>query len=192
MGKLNKLIDASNRVPFTSQDTYELKAGKINYVFLGGFFIIVAVVFAYLYYTIAIPNMPEQQNLKIFNILVFGMLSVMFLLGVLIFLTLGKAKVVFDENGISIPGFFPFMKEHLEWDNIQKAELCGVITYSNLLSRIFQTIFASYFTQVELRITRSDLLGGEAADFPVLDRTQDSALALRIIREKLGNRFTIY
>lgn len=192
MGTISKLLEASDRVQFTVQDTYELKAGKTGYKFYGIFFVVASVVFTYLFYTAALPNMAQNPNMKLFSILVFGMLGVMFILGLVIFLTVGTARVTFDEEGITIPGFFPFMKEHLDWDNIQKAELCGVISYSNLLSRIIKTIFASCFMQVELRITRCDVMGGEPVDFPVLSRAKDTAMALRIIREKLGARFTVY
>lgn len=138
---------------------------------------------------LALSALNTAGNMHLYYFLLMGVMAVY---GVLALYCALKGRVVFDDERITMPAFYPFMKENLAWDDVNRAELTGVITYRNYLSLIIQKLLASIFVNVELHVTYRNVPGGAKGNFPVLERVGDKAAALRIIREKLGDRFTVY
>lgn len=180
MANISKLMEASDKVQLPAQESYTLSANKMYFLTQTALGILVCVMMALSYVSYA--------NTYTMFISIGG--------GLFALATLYLAftsKVTFDQEGISIPGAYPFMREKLAWHEVSRAELTGVITYRSFLERIFKSIFSSIFANAELRVTYKNIpTGGEGANFPVFNRVGDKATSLRIIREKLGERFTIY
>lgn len=186
--KLSKILEASDRVQIPVQERYEFAASKISYYLMGGGMVAFALFVGYFFIT---QSDAGPQN----NMIAYGIPAMVFVAGLVIILGALPAKIVLDEEGMTIPGMIPFVKEKLAWDSIEKVELTSVIYSRNWLIGLFKQLFASFFAVVELRVVRNDVMSSsEPAEYAVLDRVQDKdrAAVLHIIREKLGNRFTLY
>lgn len=190
MGKIEKLLKNSETVKLPAEKPYALPVNKKFYLLQT----VVAWAAAVMLLLSAFNSMKYQTtgvagNMPIYY---FALMGVMIVYGLLALRCALSGKVTFDDQQITMPAFYPFMKEKLAWDDVNRAELTGVITYRNYLSLILQKIFSSIFMNVELHVTYRNVPGGAKGNFPVLDRVGNKAAALRIIREKLGERFTVY
>lgn len=186
--KISKILEASERVQLSAEERYEFAASKMSYFLMGGGMILFALFVGYLFLG---QSAAGPQN----NMIVYGIPAMVFIAGMVFILGALPAKVVIDDEGMSIPGMIPFVKEKLTWDSIEKAELTSVIYSSNGLLGFVKGLFGSLFAVVELRVVRNDVMSSsEPVEYALLDRVQDKdrALALRLVREKLGERFTIY
>lgn len=179
MGKVDKLMMASDRVELPKQETYELAANKMFYFTQVGVAALVAVMLF----------LSTRESSSVYYSLIMVGAAIYAILALYMAFT---QKVTFDQTGITMPGVYPFMKERLAWDDVQSAELTGVITYRSYLVLIIKKIFSSVFANLELNVVHRSISGGGKCNFPIFDRVSDKATALRIIREKLGDRFCLY
>lgn len=160
----------------------------MSYYLMGGFMVLFALFVGYMFLGQAVAG---TQN----TLIAYGIPTSVLSAGLVIILGAMPAKVVIDGEGMFIPGTIPFVKEKLAWESIEKAELTSVIYSGNWLIGLVKQLFASFFAVVELRVVRSDVMSSsDPVEYAILDRVQDKdrALVLRIVREKLGERFTIY
>ena len=190
MGKIEKLLKSSETAKLPAGKPYALPVNKMFYLLQT----VVAWGASVVLLFSALGSMGSQAtgiagNMPIYY---FALMGVMIVYGLLALRCAFSGKVTFDDERITMPAFYPFMKEKLAWEDVNRAELTGVITYRNYLSLIIQKIFSSIFMNVELHVTYRNVPGGGKGNFPVLDRVGDKTAALRIIREKLGERFTVY
>lgn len=186
--KLSRILDASDRVQLPAQERYEFAASKMSYYLMGGFMVLFALFVGYMFLGQAVEG---TQN----ALIAYGIPSLVFVAGLVILLGALPAKVVIDQEGMSIPGTIPFVREKLAWESIEKAELTSVIYSDNWILGLVKQLFASFFAVVELRVVRSDVMSSsDPVEYAILGRVQDKdrALVLRIVREKLGERFTVY
>ena len=139
-----------------------------------------------------LPHPPSNEFAGNWSLYYWILCGVLILYGLAALYCAFTSKATFDDERMTIPGFYPFMTEKLAWDEIDRAELTGVITYRSYITLIIKKIFASFFANIELHVTRRNAPGMPAANFPVLERVADKKTALRIIRDKLGKRFTVY
>lgn len=179
MANISKLIEASNKIQLPVQDSYMLPANKLYFFTSAAVAIMVAVV-------TTLSSMSFSSTYMVCISIGAAIYAIISIYGAF------TSKVTFDEKGISMPGRYPFMKEKLSWDEVSRAELTGVITYRYFLERIFKNIFSSVFANAELHVTYRSCSSAGGMNFAVFNRVGDKATALRIIREKLGERFTVY
>ncbi|WP_417153108.1 hypothetical protein [Rikenella microfusus] len=184
MRKIDKLLRASDDVRLPAQDTYVLAVNKTFYL--------LQTVVAWGVAVVLFLSAGGGEAAGGWDTYYWILCAVMALYGLAALYCAFTRKATFDNERITIPGFYPFMTEKLAWDDIDRAELTGVITYRSYIALIFKKIFASFFAHTELHVTRRSAPGVAAANFPVLERVADRKTALRIIRDKLGKRFTVY
>ena len=184
MGKIEKLLQASENLQLPPQERYVLPVNR-------NFYLLQTVV-AWGISVILFLTAPSNEFAGNWSLYYWILCGVLILYGLAAFYCAFTSKATFDDERMTIPGFYPFMTEKLAWDEIDRAELTGVITYRSYVTLIIKKIFASFFANIELQVTRRNAPGMPAANFPVLERVADKKTALRIIRDKLGKRFTVY
>lgn len=180
MANISKLLEASDKVQLPAQESYTLAANKMYF-------------FSHAAMAALVAGMTFFSNLEFpstYMVLVSVVAAAYAVLSLFMAFT---STVTFDNTGISMPGFYPFMREKLAWEDVSRAELTGVITYRGIIERIFKNIFSSIFANAELHVTYRNVPGVTSGNnFPIFNRVGDKKTALRIIREKLGERFTVY
>lgn len=185
MASINKLLAASDRVQLPEQSVYILPANKMFYLIQTAGAWAIALIM-----TVAQLKNPSAGGWQTYYLLINVVLAIY---GLAALLAAFSAKVVIDDEKIAIPAFYPFMTEKLRWEDIDRAELTGVITYRYYITLIVKKLLPSIFANIELHVTyRNSLMPGAKGNFPIFQRVGDRATALKIIREKLGNRFLVY
>lgn len=179
MASISKLLEASDKVQLPAQSTYSLPANKMYFLTQAACAVLVCVM-------MYLANLSFSSTYTLLVSIGGGIYAL-----IALYLAF-TSQVTFDEQGISMPGSYPFTHEKLAWEDVSRAELTGVITYRYFIERIIKSIFSSAFANAELHVTYRNLPGGATGNFAILNRVGDKATALRIIREKLGDRFTVY
>lgn len=171
---IQKLLDDSERIDLPRQETYNLPL-KSSFVTTAVLSISFAILCGILYVTGMIDKAVVAVGIPpIIVYIMAGLPTCTFVYGLIILLTLKQNKAVFDDRGISIPDFLPSRKIRLGWDDVEAARIREITTP---LGR-------------EIVLEVSDTGRFENATvFPVMLIVKDQALAVRIIREKLGAKF---
>ncbi|GEM_PF-6342392 len=189
MASIEKLLVKADQLNIEKQSSYELKVNKMYYLIQAFGSALTAGVLIFF----VLPQTAQFSTGSSYHLyLIYAIAVISSIYAVLSFYAAFTAKVVIDDQGITIPGMVAFQSMKLPWDDVDRAELTSVITYSNYLILIVKKIFSSIFANIELRISYRSAPGREGVNFPVLDVVADRAKALRIIQDKLDNRFTVY
>lgn len=171
---IQKLLDDSERIDLPRQETYNLPI-KSGFATTAVLLISFAILCGVLYVTGMIDKAVVAAGIPPIIVYIMAILpACTFVYGLIILLTLGQAKAVFDDRGISIPDFLPSRKIRLDWEDVERARIREITTP---LGRV-----------IVLEVSDTDHFE-DATVFPVMLKVKDQALALRIIREKLGARF---
>lgn len=184
MGKIEKLIKASEQVQMPEQETYVLAGGKLFYLMQAGFAALV------LFFTCLLPMLQGETTNQSSMVVYIDIACGLYGLAALIFAF--TCKVTVDDEKMVIPGGAPFTKETLIWDNVKKAQIVGTITYRSYLSLILKKLLSFFFLNIELHVTYRDMPGSEGINFPIFDRVANRSEALYLIRKKLGDRIELY
>lgn len=184
MGKIEKLIKASEQVQMPEQETYVLAGGKLFYLMQAGFAALV------LFFTCLLPMLQGETTNQSSMVMYIDIACGLYGLAALIFAF--TCKVTVDDEKMVIPGGAPFTKETLVWDNVKKAQIVGTITYRSYLSLILKKLLSFFFLNIELHVTYRDMPGSEGINFPVFDRVANRSEALYLIRKKLGDHIELY
>lgn len=184
MGKIERLIKASEQVQLPEQETYVLSGGKLFYLMQAGFAALV------LFFTNLLPALQGEATNQSSITMYINIACGLYGLAALVYAF--TCKVIIDDEKMVIPGGAPFTKETLIWDNVKKAQIVGTITYRSYISLILKKLLSFFFLNIELHVTYRDMPGSGGINFPVFDRVANRSEVLYLIRKKLGDRLELY
>lgn len=167
-----RLLEVPKVFDLPQQDVYELEVDKKSYYRIGGAVLLLAGWLGYLFYfPELLPEIPEDQE----NVTKLSMLMPMllFVLGLVMVIGASKAKIIVNKNGIIIPDdIIPLVMEKIEWGEIEHVELTPVASNTKLM------------------LIRRNIMQGKE-ELGILDMVKDKETALKIIRFKLGECFSV-
>lgn len=174
---VQKLLEASERIDLPRQEIYKLDTKTKGFVITAFVGIAFALLCVILYVTGIFDKLMVAANLPVILLnIMAGLPAFALIYSLTILFTLGQAKAIFDSEGVSIPTYLPSRKIQLNWDDVEVARIREITTPLG--------------QEIVLEVSDTGRFD-ESTVFPVMLEVKDQVKALRIIREKLGNRFVI-